>query len=1694
MFPGMASSELERYAKALLYDHATGRFDHPDQLSSGVACPRHAGASEAHPDDADAEDGDRSYSDGSAGGLIVFAPDVSTKPENITCNPHSHSKRGTIFVLRGTKRCKNQESECAYFSGNAFACIPYLYRVRLEVRNVPPPTKRDTRQFFVVTKVVRQTAEECSARGVVALLQFVLGKSQDKVEKILRMGGYDFDRDAMLYPPNETGPLLGMGFNGTTEPADFRNRQLSKYRLMVEILEYAQEQEDSTKNREYILHCLELHMPESFRRMARNNPDIEAAYDNLLYSPELVERARQQKDYTAMEQCQRVSAAMAHRRRKELKDKHKIPMSVQVQRHPGVVEYFTHPAFALLAKYRSRDWLYGLTVEEIYQLHDLLFDKETLSQYESDHRRGLTERLRCRNLLPAYRLCFAPLMCDDEDTDEAQDQANYLDVDFTSYPHAFTSRKTSSVAREMSIHELLNYLDDVCPLNDDNEYAEGVKPILSEDEIFDVYLYYVIQTISYRDAHTCLRVADLFHRVQFDLGLTSMASLVDTQMNHHSIYNPKSKAARLALAQRLIPRLGDSDFTCDDVLLRARIYASVCRLSAHIKDAVMEEGRGNGQVTVLEVPTVEGGLLVDDMRLQIALGSAGHTEAVLKAVADLQLDDCRIYLNNVHKDDQLIVEAMDGICENFVTSSGQPPTLSPFFDLVVNEGWPLETQRLWLAWYRGLPSDDILAIYSDAIALSDEERTPEQRVVMALEEDDADRIVLPDHNLCPEQRVAELSIRHGPVTILTGAAGSGKSALVAQMLQQCMPGTVIAFTFMLSHAMNLTNATKMELPAVCTMDQALADHHATCCNMEGGLPTTLMIIRKAVACKKPSPFMRIVGGVYEKCPYERVEVAIFDEYGTIDDPRFAKIISMLQRCCLRLRRVIFAGDMMQLPPIGRGNLGRDLCYAFGTIPFEHVHRAGCEDLIQLSRAINDNRPDRMELATEYIKFFPCTTEAWKKSCKRGAPDNIGAIIKDIFREADLPGSRLAYLDSMVICDSRAMCKEMAAIVDYERLRRLKLGPSNSKKDRTLMAQADWARAKKSLTYHQSGQFRTDRYFPGQKIRSERTIRDIGLINGEVFVVMAVIKGHFLHMSYGALGKLYEECFEHVCAKVVQYATVESFTNAKAPEPIERLIEAYKEDLLFARKVRNCAYVDMKQHIAAQANCQRLEANALTQFMAGKFNRTEVHIAKRCSEGLSHGARNLGHTWMHYHPVTVRRRLFINDNTNTITNDYFRGGGGGGGGRPLSAPQPTDAEQRADRCIDWLLQQKALVDGVDKDFESFVKKCKDENKPPPKAWSFSDRIMQLMEIAPETNAAAGNFIRGPLRDSISQAVSDLLADTAATEHAVEFDGTADASMAAQASEMGPCFHAIRRGAEAYYADGRNKVDITENDYLSFRMTSSSLPHSGVLLDQEGRDGPCGIKFMQCYALGNPKKIVYIPIVSTVTNYLKSAATTTVHRAQSNNAGTVIPVIPYPISRKGLYTAATRASDGLMRDRAKAGLGNNCWIISSDTFALLGSLERTTMARQSVLGYKLRIRCMTRLFQSGLLDDCEEELCEIREMHRRNVDRARREEESREARDKRVREHGKHYGLTMPWNQVLPVRCLDHQQMAYLKSVQDSLPFHIYDDQWRPTPSLMRKEAYDQCTWQYAHEEDHDAYLWNEAGWHSSSDMEVDDEDE
>jgi len=1540
--------------------------------------------------------------------------------------------------MRGTKRCKNQQTDRAYYSCGRFACVPHLYRLRLEVRsvNTPHTDSKTPRQYFAVTKVIQQVAQECTPKAVVALLSYVFCMAGEDVKRLLAMGGYDYKKDVMTYPPGETGEFMGAGFGSSTSPSEFRDRHLHKHRLIIEILEYGQEAQDATKNRNYILKSLELHYPETFKRMMREDDTIAAAYDSLLYSPELVEEAERQGDLTAFEQGQRVSKALAYRRRKELKDRYKIPPSVLYQRNPEVVRYMGAGAFQKLKEYFPVDLLFGFTVEEIYILHDLLFDAKTVTKYvDASQDTTLTGRARCRKLLPAYRLCFAPLMRETNDHDE-YGVGDYMDVDFVSFPHVYTGRKTTSVAREMSIRQLIKYITDHEAMLE--AAGEKSKPLLTEQQVMDVYLYHVIQMNYYQDKNESLPVHKLFERVRFDLGFSSMASLVDDQMTRYTIQNPKAKAARESLFRLLDGPMGGDDLMVDVDLLQARIYASVCRLSAAIDDDIMGEGRGNGGVICLEMPDGTG-TLIDDIYLQDILSVADNRTEVLEKADRIDLGTYRVYLAHTHSNQQLAVEGFSRICSNFTESHGAMPTQKPFFELATEQGWDVSLMRRWYEWYHSLDDDEVMCMESDALTRnSDEECSVEERVVMALET--PGEIVFPEHEKCPEQKLAELSYQNYPFTCIMGAAGSGKSALVAQLLQRLIPGTVLAMTFMLSHAHNLAHATGMKDPAVCTMDQFLCDHQDTCCNLECSMPQTVVAMRKELAEKKRGAFWEAVNKKgYHLCGYEKVEVIIFDEVGTFDD-RFIKVLTVLRRCCPRLRRILFSGDLMQMEPIGVGHLARDIAYAFGTVPFEHAHRAGCDDINRLAQAINDNRPDKMELNTDNVKFFRCTAEAWEKAYNRRAPDNIVTIVKGLYREADLPGSRLAYLDSEVICHSRAMCRVVAAAIDLENHRRLILGPTGEH-DNDMMAKSRWKRAKKAMTYPDSGKMRTGRFRPGQKIISSRSIRDIGVINQEKMVVDSIVKGEFLHMDSGNMAALYEKCFEHICLTVLKNLAEQfdppTSSDQSIPGPIQKLMDACMRDDCFSRRVRNCACVDMKKYIEEQAQCQGLEATALAQFFAGEYSRIEVNCALRCSEGLTVGLRNLGYSWMIQHPLTVRRRMLVNDR------------------QPLDDdPIPSNVDGTSlidtDGCVDWLLRLH-------------------QDETLGSSGAFSSRVIKEFKL--EAKGDAATFVKGPLSEAMQLAMTYLLHDAGEAEHSASFDGSLDASMVVQASKKGPCFHAIRRAAEAYYGERKAKVAITSNDYLSFIPKSSGLPHSGVIVN-----GVFEIMFLQCHVLGNPKKIVYIPVIPSIMNYVRSGAAVTFHGAQSTNAGTVIPVIPYPVPRKAAYTAVTRTSDGLIRSRREAGLGNNCWIVSNESFALMGTMEMTTMPRRSILGYKLRTQVLHPLLASGILDECEEELQELRDEHERNVNYEQRKGESEKDRDRRVRTHGKHYGFTMPWNQVVPARCFGDRQMEALREMQDSLPMHMYDEKWRPTPQLMTREEYAKCEWDYREEMDCDAYLW------------------
>lgn len=366
--------------------------------------------------------------------------------------------------------------------------------------------------------------------------------------------------------------------------------------------------------------------------------------------------------------------------------------------------------------------------------------------------------------------------------------------------------------------------------------------------------------------------------------------------------------------------------------------------------------------------------------------------------------------------------------------------------------------------------------------------------------------------------------------------------------------------------------------------------------------------------------------------------------------------------------------------------------------------------------------------------------------------------------------------------------------------------------------------------------------------------------------------------------------------------------------------------------------------------------------------------------------------------------------------------------------------------------------------------------PPQAELVEFVRRELQPASPEATA----FLEDVVVDTLREVMSDLAveADISYERATVQLDDAAAASVGTQISGrfVHPNHAALSVAVSNQYAE-RNMKDkkVGADDYIVFTPTAS-LQHTRAY-------GPGGknsdtLRFMQCHALGDESKVVFIPIIKRYMDRVRSASAVTIYAAQGSSASKTAVVMPYPLHVEDFATASTRAEDF-------------CAIVSNP-IALQRTVERHRHARMSYLGAELRARCLIPSLRTGGKSE-DSFLAKLRQMARVETVVARRPCESRAQRNLRVSAYRKQYSLVMPADQVLPIKCLGPNNSEWvLDKMQRVCPYLLFDRaSGAPVNELVSAEDFDRDEYEYQYEPYDEADTMEGELSDSDGDMEVDD---
>ena len=325
-----------------------------------------------------------------------------------------------------------------------------------------------------------------------------------------------------------------------------------------------------------------------------------------------------------------------------------------------------------------------------------------------------------------------------------------------------------------------------------------------------------------------------------------------------------------------------------------------------------------------------------------------------------------------------------------------------------------------------------------------------------------------------------------------------------------------------------------------------------------------------------------------------------------------------------------------------------------------------------------------------------------------------------------------------------------------------------------------------------------------------------------------------------------------------------------------------------------------------------------------------------------------------------------------------------------------------------------------------------------------------ELQPPSSDASDPKMIAALEEVILNALRDVMSDLC-----VEANMDYECSVAKLVEDATSIRHvhpnhaALSVAVQNQYRERNVKnKKVGPDDYIVFTPIAS-LAHTRAY-STRGRKADT-LRFIQCHALGDEKRIVFIPIIKDFMDIISGAAAITTYAAQGSSASKAVWVMPSPEHTEDFAMACTRAED--------------CCILVSNDFALLNTVKRRHHARMSYLGAELRTRCLIPRLRSA--DRSGRLLEEIRAAAVQETAVARRPDESRSRRNLRVSAFHKEYALSMPHDSPLPLLSLGPNNTDWvLDKMQDVFPYLLFDrSTGAPVNALVTEEEYAQEEYEY-----------------------------
>lgn len=1403
-------------------------------------------------------------------GKIGFLSKTSTRPADIRFHPTAAVTESHMFVLE-------DDSATVFENKSVFAAVPYAFIVGFYAT---PTGKRvaccgstaATRSLYRVTRLLsKEAAADDALKAISHLVAHALRVPVNTVLIWLHKAGYDSEADKMVYPTEVESMLYCSGLVDMRQ-ADhgFENATfLERYRLAVEAFGCTQWQQDNAKSAEYT-----------------------ARWYKAFYAvaPEMRNEATRKEIYALRDEFASAEA----------------PLVVRIARHPECVAYFASPALAALAPLFGEDVLLGVGVEVLWCMLD-------------DVANGGDADCAADMLRTAYGMCFraehSRTRCTVGKASHCvMDQHAFTLADVASFPTPYRSLHAPRMPLPLPEVSLVSLAS-----------APKVCQEMGSNAFMRVMVYNLLKQATLEDGHSCITVRHMLERVAVEaFGHQPSEEYKRLRSSYNLARHKATESLKDALIASCAAGFGSERFTLlaqSGGHRRAVVLLAIAGLvrqrvifleQASVTELYARRERDPKERVLETVPLDD-----DDVYSVAAPGDSEDILGVERQLRDRLVAtkwkprmNFRLYLPDLYFQEEMVVQALaQHSSAQRAFASTRRVSRNPFYKRAVAEKWSDEEIREKAAATNAILDNMEVAI-ADAVegnCLNDE--------IFALaeqcEQAGMDKVHVSPHALSLDQRLAMAAVdgTKGGVTVLQGAAGSGKTE-VAQALRNRVCGTeFLGCAFMNAQCANLHRALGGgDDSNVLTTDRLALVHDALCRNpyMRDCLEETAAYKKGALQDLSVFGFLKNLKS-YNMCPLEGVRTLFVDEFTALPLEVAAVVLYVTVQCAKKLRNIVLAGDFNQVWSIAPSPLALALPIGLGYAA--HADRWRASDaitmhnsdailagnagaLMLLERGESDAYP--IEGATEAnapAVLIPCHP-SWKEAYYGDYPSCVVRLMVKDFEAGLIPPD-----DTIVVAPSN----ELATVINQH------LGTAHL---RMLARSADpvvSARAKDDLVRFNITPERREKndtilrkkgcIYRGQVVVATTSMEAIGVPNKMQFVVGDDLHVLVHHIRYTDVAALQERFFAAVCESVIELAEsgaaetdttfalfVDALTKGKAPPLYNGIV--YSRAAKYSRTV-----------IEEDARAQRLQAEAVLKMVSSGLKEREVLRYLTC------GGSGAGRV---HHPAVASDQHVAGD---TVDQSLCLHSVAAAAWK-YSGAQPPVVPERTEALTTWLQTrasvQKCIDDWIAKDREG-REPLRESAEP-----LFKRAIKRAARIlACELESAEGDALARELEHDIANSLVTDRQCMACPPQAALRIALEELHMAEQGAP-----NAVHPSDYILAVPVGTRVDKGETRRLHFKK----------LYEVSTRDGALG-------------RLVYYPAGAAMMEKLAPALATTCHSAQSQSKRVVAVAMPASKDRNWLFTAGSRCSEKMR------------------LYSSRGTIERTVAAsptvRYSALSAKLAL---------------------------------------------------------------------------------------------------------------------------------------------